>query len=908
MKIVFILLIGLLAAVQPLLGQEPAAQDCEIVTLPAGGRVVLWQGHPGRTYFVQVSSQAEPLARWTWAPIIESGNGGPISHDIGGTAARAFFRLHYTDTPKPEGVSFEAWDIDRDGLSNSAEISTTPQTDPLKADSDGDGLPDGWELANGLNPVDDASAGGSYGWNADADGDGASNGREFEEQTQANDASSFPPVFWSVRNQMHAWSNTISSNPETVQVTTLKMPWSGGGYAEEQEGSHIEPETIGQMVDGMPPFPETLAEAIQAEVAVKGYDLDTKASSSLSLSHNGGAARSADFVETRNWIRVPASSTPRDFHFLKITEVKTVDRSTGEILDHVVTVASKETLTVPANQTDSSSVDLLPLSPPVGDGLIKIATTSLIHLEHSPEVLPVNSDFDEGRIDPATDYAIPDCDDVPGVDQKSGAGNHQVELDAVRDHLDAKHLQGDDVVEDLHRGWFGARPDALDKNLWEGATVTLRKIDRIDPDTGRQESGQVRFYAKWADGYYGIDAYDFLSLQPVNLVTGGVHGRSGEGVYGPTSTIPSGATFYMEGVRPGKITLEWRFQKGEIDVKHEQTFKVETRQAVDKWREEIRYQIRLQTKVKTGTEVDVALYLPGNGFRRTDTFNQPPEWENTPRVRAIYYYYRQLFTQMPEKFMWAGMAKTAAAPIYAGMSDLTTLWQVQEAAGGYGAGTYFLTRGLLCGGQKAIFTDMAWAHRAYLGSGIEALNWVENENDDAANFDAWRTLDMGIKDSDQTQVNDANTELLRREQRDIVQEYYYDFATTKWMHQPKSGVGWIDSSLSWLLGFEVVTEDGTLGANVGKWLSANSKKNPLPGGPSFHDVVPNGQIDAFNDRWAWTSNAANGMLQIWTGAASDAAAPKFDATQRLSENQKLMYSAAIPYSHDPGGLPNIENP
>ena len=53
-------------------------------------------------------------------------------------------------------------------------------------------------------------------------------------------------------------------------------------------------------------------------------------------------------------------------------------------------------------------------SPPSGN---------LLPMELAPDVLAVNSDFDEGRIDPDTGYAIPDCDDIPGVDRKTGAGN-----------------------------------------------------------------------------------------------------------------------------------------------------------------------------------------------------------------------------------------------------------------------------------------------------------------------------------------------------------------------------------------------------------------------------------------------------------------------------------------------------
>jgi hypothetical protein len=106
-----------------------------------------------------------------------------------------------------------------------------------------------------------------------------------------------------------------------------------------------------------------------------------------------------------------------------------------------------------------------------------------------------------------------------------------------------------------------------------------------------------------------------------------------------------------------------------------------------------------------------------------------------------------------------------------------------------------------------------------------------------------------------------------------------------------------------LLNFKVVADDPKLGANVGEWLSANALKNPMPGGLAFRTVVPGGRIDNFNDRWEWTSNPTNGMLQIWTGEATGATIPKFDATRRLSENNKTMYSAGSAYSFDSGGLP-----
>ena len=43
-------------------------------------------------------------------------------------------------------------DSDNDGLNDSAEINIY-FTDPLDEDSDGDGMPDGWEVDNNLNPL-----------------------------------------------------------------------------------------------------------------------------------------------------------------------------------------------------------------------------------------------------------------------------------------------------------------------------------------------------------------------------------------------------------------------------------------------------------------------------------------------------------------------------------------------------------------------------------------------------------------------------------------------------------------------------------------------------------------------------------------------------------------------------------
>jgi len=97
----------------------------------------------------------------------------------------------------------------------------------------------------------------------------------------------------------------------------------------------------------------------------------------------------------------------------------------------------------------------------------------LLPVEVAPEVLAVNSDFDEGRIDPATGYAIPDCDDIPGVDRKTGAGNGDLRIDTEREHLDGLYANDERVTDDMHKGWFGLNPTQLDDDFWDGAEVTI---------------------------------------------------------------------------------------------------------------------------------------------------------------------------------------------------------------------------------------------------------------------------------------------------------------------------------------------------------------------------------------------------------------------------------------------------
>lgn len=184
-------LLLLLISASPLTAQQVGLeQSSGLLVVPAGDKLLRWHGHIGRSYFVQVSDTNNPLAKWTWAPVIEAGNDEEISYEVDGTPSKGFFRLKYTTQPIPEGYSLDTADFDGDSLSNIDEIDPPPPllasaaTDPLNPDTDSDGMNDGWEVQHGLNPIDPFDA------NLDADNDGLTNLQEYQYGTDPNNADS----------------------------------------------------------------------------------------------------------------------------------------------------------------------------------------------------------------------------------------------------------------------------------------------------------------------------------------------------------------------------------------------------------------------------------------------------------------------------------------------------------------------------------------------------------------------------------------------------------------------------------------------------------------------------------------------------------------------------------------------
>jgi hypothetical protein len=84
------------------------------------------------------------------------------------------------------GVITEATDTDVDGLKDYQELIIY-KTNRENSDTDGDKMPDGWEVQYGLNPlVDDASL--------DKDSDGYSNLQEYQGRSDPNNPNSYPSI------------------------------------------------------------------------------------------------------------------------------------------------------------------------------------------------------------------------------------------------------------------------------------------------------------------------------------------------------------------------------------------------------------------------------------------------------------------------------------------------------------------------------------------------------------------------------------------------------------------------------------------------------------------------------------------------------------------------------------------
>jgi len=155
------LLPALCAAALVVLTSPLRAQEQDAAIAPAAAPAppdtyhVTWEGLTGRHYYLQVSVSMEEND-WTYGPVAVTGTGGTLTQPITVSSTppdRIFVRVQwFTDADRAPAA-----DYDGDGLTNADEV-TLHGTQPFKADTDGDGSPDGEEHALLTDPLDRHSA------------------------------------------------------------------------------------------------------------------------------------------------------------------------------------------------------------------------------------------------------------------------------------------------------------------------------------------------------------------------------------------------------------------------------------------------------------------------------------------------------------------------------------------------------------------------------------------------------------------------------------------------------------------------------------------------------------------------------------------------------------------------------
>ncbi len=184
-------------------------------------------------------------------------------------------------------------------------------------------------------------------------------------------------------------------------------------------------------------------------------------------------------------------------------------------------------------------------------------------------------------------------------------------------------------------------------------------------------------------------------------------------------------------------------------------------------------------------------------------------------------------------------------------------------------------------GNKLIFEDLGWQHRAYVASGLKSLEYVNREDPAVGalpvEMEAWEQIDEGIRINNLEIVNAGSLILLRREQEFIIQPVYNAISTIK-LHLADF--------------FTALNYDDAL-----SFLA----ENPIPRGKPFSELVV-GNLAVFADRWAWIHEpgGTEGMFQIWGGTPPKGLIP----SERLSEVQRdLSTRAAADFANFPSHVP-----
>jgi len=377
-------------------------------------------------------------------------------------------------------------------------------------------------------------------------------------------------------------------------------------------------------------------------------------------------------------------------------------------------------------------------------------------------------------------------------------------------------------------------------------------------------AGTVRRYTVAAavrDGY-GPLPFGWFTIRG-QVLTGSGETNSLYGEYGQTTiTVPAGETNLDVTPRPAGSTLR-DFQLAEDDAYDEYPFE-DTYYEFDLKivKDKLYWQNRVMDEMDADSGVAIENYLAGNGFIT-----------NRLNIQAVYAFYQKLFTEQPTHFYWAGLAKLAGAPVYAGLSDAQYCKEGLITSGyltldDLGAGIVLsLLESKAAGFQTNliqmnidIYSDMDWQFEAYKNDGLQALEEIYAVDPTLFDIDAWKEIDDGIQNGDDAEIQDGNTLLAQQEQNVVLVEDY--------------------QKLSNLF-------PGTSS------LMSRLAQNPIIGGPDFLTVEPGGDLANTAQRWDWVSRSYTGITNtgifpLWLQES---------ASTRLLDVQQPLLTRALQFSY-----------
>ncbi len=246
----------------------------------------------------------------------------------------------------------------------------------------------------------------------------------------------------------------------------------------------------------------------------------------------------------------------------------------------------------------------------------------------------------------------------------------------------------------------------------------------------------------------------------------------------------------------------------------------------------------------------------------------PAQWHprqgydaNRHIIHLVYRYYKELYLHNQKALLWAGMARLAGAAAVGGMILAKSLqdsslakerhyisharkeFAIIQSDPAYDPGRYLAigiyladlaeaaaaARMAVAAGKlkidlikmnKAIFEDLAWQHAAYEHGGLKEMEKLASVHLLTLHeLRAWKQIASGVRQN----VEKGNLYLLYREQHHVLQKggYYRDIRNL----------------------FPLT------GQAMGAMMMVTG--SPVPGGESFEQVDPFGDITRFNQRWKW---------------------------------------------------------